>query len=68
MGFDRIADFLPGTDWLLLRGLGVADLAQLLAIAVDGSEGVLIDFGSGQRLLLEGTSAADLRAEDVLFG
>ena len=67
MGLDRIADFLPGTDRLLLRGLGVADFAQLLAVALDGSEGVLIDFGGGQRLLLEGTSASDLRAEDVLF-
>jgi serralysin len=68
MGLDRIADFLPGTDRLQLRGLGVADFAQLLAVAVDGSEGVLIDFGNGQRLLLEGASAVDLRAEDVLFG
>ena len=58
----------PATDRLLLRGLGVADFAQLLAVAADGSEGVLIDFGGGQRLLLEGTSAAELRAEDVLFG
>jgi Ca2+-binding RTX toxin-like protein len=68
MGVDRIVDFLPGTDRLLLRGLDVANLAQLLALAVDGSEGVTIDFGGGQRLLLEGTSAAELRGGDVLFG
>jgi Ca2+-binding RTX toxin-like protein len=68
MDMDSIADFRPGTDRLLLRGLGVADFAQFLAAAIDGSGGATLDFGGGQRLLLQGLSVAQLRAEDVLFG
>jgi Ca2+-binding RTX toxin-like protein len=68
MGFDRIADFQPGTDRLLLRGLGAASFAQLTAAAADGSEGAVIDFSNGQRLLLQGVSEARLGAADVLFG
>jgi serralysin len=68
MGFDRILDFEPGVDRLLLRGLGVADFAHLLAATADGSEGAAIDFGGGQRLLLQGVAEARLAASDILFG
>jgi Ca2+-binding RTX toxin-like protein len=68
MGFDRVMDFQPGTDRLLLRGPGVASFAQLLAATTDGSEGAVIELGNGQRLLLQGVSEAKLGAADVLFG
>ena len=68
MGSDRVVDFQPGVDRLLLRGLGVASFAQLMAAAADGSEGAVIEFGDGQRLLLQGVSEARLGASDVLFG
>ncbi|GAA0589963.1 hypothetical protein GCM10009416_30630 [Craurococcus roseus] len=68
MGSDRIADFEPGADRLLLRGLGVSGFAQFLAAAADGAGGASIDFGGGQRLLLEGVSEARLGAADLLFG
>ena len=68
MGSDRVADFQPGVDRLLLRGLGVASFAQFSAAASDGAEGVTIDLGNGQRLLLQGVSEAKLGAADVLFG
>jgi Ca2+-binding RTX toxin-like protein len=68
MGFDRVADFQPGADRLVLRGFGVSSTAGLLAAAADGAEGVVIDFGGGQRLLLQGVAEARLGAADVLFG
>jgi Ca2+-binding RTX toxin-like protein len=68
MGFDRIMDFQPGTDRLLLRGFAVASLAQFFAAATDGSEGAVVDFGGGQRLLLEGVAEDRLGAADLLFG
>jgi len=68
MGFDIIVDFKPGTDRLLLRGLGVSSFAQLAAATADGSEGAVIDLGNGQRLLLQGIAEARLGAADVLFG
>ncbi len=68
MGRDRIADFQPGIDRLLLRGLGVASFAQLLAATADGGEGAVIEFGDGQRLVLQGVSEARLGAADALFG
>ena len=52
----------------LLRGLGVASFAQFLALAADGGEGAVVDFGNGQRLLLQGVPEAKLGAADVLFG
>ncbi len=61
-------DFQPGTDRLLLRGLGVADFTRFAATAVDAGEGAVIDFGNGQRLLLVGVAEAKLGAADVLFG
>lgn len=68
MGQDRIADFQPGTDRLLLRGFGVADFSRFAALTVDGGEGALIELGGGQRLLLQGVLEARLSAADVLFG
>jgi len=68
MGHDRVVDFQPGTDRLLLRGLGVADFSRFAALATDGGEGVAIDFGGGQRLLLQGLLEARLGAADLLFG
>ena len=68
MGFDRVADFEPGVDRLLLRGLGVSDAVGVVALAVGVPGGALIDFGGGQRLLLGGVSAARLGAADLLFG
>jgi serralysin len=66
-GSDRVLDFQPGTDRLLLRGLGATSFAQLLAAASDGAEGLVIDLGGGQRLLLQGVLEAKLGAADVLF-
>ena len=68
MGFDRVLDFQPGADRLWLRGLGVASFSQPLAAAADGGEGVVVEFGDGQRLLLQGVAATELGAADVLFG
>ncbi len=68
MGRDLVTDFQPGVDRLLLRGLGVSGFALLLDATADGGEGAVIDFGGGQRLLLQGVTEARLGAVDVLFG
>ncbi len=68
MGSDRIADFQPGADRLLLRGLGVASFARFLDATADGAGGAVVELGGGQRLLLQGVPEARLGAADVLFG
>jgi Ca2+-binding RTX toxin-like protein len=68
MGHERIVDFQPGADRLLLRGLGVASFTRLLDATTDGGEGAVIELGNGQRLLLQGVSEARLGAADVLLG
>ncbi|MDP5305746.1 CAP domain-containing protein [Paracoccus spongiarum] len=64
-GADRIADFRPGTDRLvidpaLLRGETPGGLVRDHIRATDA--GLVIDFGDGDRLTLAGT---DLRADQI---
>jgi serralysin len=63
-GFDRIEDFTPGQDDLVLPGFGSA--AAVLAAARATADGVAIDFGNGDGVLLLGLTLARLSAADIV--
>jgi serralysin len=65
-GADRIEDFRPGLDRLVLAGFG-STAAQLVAGAADGPEGVRIDLGGGDSVLLAGVSAGQLTLQDLVL-
>ncbi|MGG5809407.1 M10 family metallopeptidase [Falsiroseomonas sp. CW058] len=65
-GADRIEDFAPGLDRLVLTGFGL-DAAQLPARMADLAEGVRIDLGGGDLVLLAGLTAAMIPASDLVF-
>jgi serralysin len=65
-GTDRIEDFAPGFDQLVLTGFGTTAAAVLSAAqAVPG--GTLLDLGGGDGVLLAGLSPAMLGARDLVL-
>jgi len=67
-GLDRIEDFTPGLDRLLLAGFG-ATVPALLAGAVATPGGLRLDLGGGEGVVLAGLGPGQLGAGDlVLFG
>ena len=67
-GRDAVRDHGPG-DRIDLTDFGVADYAALQATfaVFDAAAGLVIDFGDGDRLLIEGESVASLNNSDFLF-
>lgn len=65
-GVDRIEDFTPGTDLLALMGLNRTP-ASLISSAVALSDGLWIDLGSGDGVLLAGLTAGRLSATDFVL-
>jgi len=70
-GNDIITDFELGTDQLTLSLSltgGISDPLQLLeTFAIDSSEGVVLDFGSGNTILLTGVILSPELASDILI-
>ena len=67
-GMDRIADFTPGVDHLVLTGFGMT-AAALLARATASASGTTFDLGNGDGVLLAGVQPGRLTASDlVLYG
>ncbi|MBP0464750.1 hypothetical protein J5Y09_12590 [Roseomonas sp. PWR1] len=66
-GLDAIGDFAPGTDRLLLRGLGFADFAAVLAATRQTASGAVIDLAPGDSVLLAGVPPTALAATDIVF-
>ncbi len=67
-GFDRISDFTPGEDRLMLTGFGLS-VEALLARGVATSSGLNFDLGGGDGFALAGLSATALSSPDfILFG
>lgn len=72
-GIDRIADLEPGSltpDYVLLLGFGTAfdTFEEVMAAASPVGAGVLINFGAGDRLVIEGVALGDLEPGDFIFG
>jgi hypothetical protein len=65
-GFDRIEDFLAGTDQLVLTGFGLT-AAAALALARETAGGVVLDLGAGDGVLLAGLGLASLTAADLVL-
>ncbi|NKC29846.1 M10 family metallopeptidase [Falsiroseomonas selenitidurans] len=64
-GMDRILDFAPGQDRLLLTGFG-RDAAALLAAAEQEAGGLAFDLGGGDGVVLAGLTRAQLTAADLV--
>ena len=64
-GLDRIEDFAEG-DRILLSGYDGRTFDSL-AFVDDGAGNTLLDMGAGDRLVLAGTAALSVGAQDVLF-
>jgi serralysin len=65
-GFDRIEDFSPGQDKLVLTGFD-SGAEAILAAAVTDWRGVTLDLGGGDGVLLAGLTAARLSASDLVL-
>jgi len=65
-GFDRIEDFTPGQDQLVLTGFGLT-MTQVLARAAATQDGVSIDLGGDDGVLLAGLTLATLSAGDLVL-
>jgi serralysin len=65
-GTDRITDFQPGQDRLVLTGFGL-DAAGVLARASVVAEGISIDLGGGDGVLLAGLGWGRLAASDLVL-
>ncbi|BBK43111.1 hypothetical protein STVA_31310 [Allostella vacuolata] len=72
-GLDRVADHdLQGGDVIelavgpdgLLNGIAIAGFADILARLVDGPDGVFLDLGDGQGIVLAGILKNQLSADD----
>lgn len=63
--FDRVEDFTSGTDLLALTGFG-RSASAMLALAVQVSEGLRIDLGEGDGVLLAGLARGQLTAADIV--
>lgn len=69
-GFDVIRDFgdvAGDEDVVDLRACGFADAATALSHATQVANGVKIDFGGGNYMILRGFSLAQFDASDILF-
>ena len=68
-GHDVIADFQPGTDWLVVpwdvNGSGIAGAGDVVARAHDTADGLVIDLGGGHTVILLGLTTATFSAWDV---
>ena len=65
-GFDRIEDFTPGMDRLVLTGFGMS-AAQVMACSTATSEGISIDLGEADGVLLAGLILAQLSQDDLVL-
>ncbi len=65
-GIDRIEDFEPGADRLILTGFGLS-AAELLVRTVAQAGGSFVDLGGGDGLLLVGIEPAQLLARDLIL-
>jgi hypothetical protein len=65
-GFDRIEDFAPGYDRLVLTGFA-ATATAIQAGAVSQGGGTRIDLGGGDGLFLAGVAKASLSAADFVL-
>jgi serralysin len=65
-GWDRIEDFAPGQDRLLLTGFGLA-VSEMLARLAAATGGVSLDLGGGDGLLLAGLAPGQLSAGDFVL-
>ncbi|WP_439594391.1 M10 family metallopeptidase [Falsiroseomonas sp.] len=63
--FDRIEDFVSGTDLLALTGFG-RSASAILALAVQVTDGLRIDLGDGDGVLLAGLTRGQLTAADIV--
>lgn len=67
-GIDRILDFEDGLDRLDLSKLGLSDFeTDLRPLAQDSAEGLRIDFGAGDLLIIETLALANFDAQDVML-
>lgn len=70
-GRDVIADFQAGAgtdDAIDLRGVaGVSDFADIVALAVESSGDLLLDFAGGDRIELAGVTLSEIHADDFRF-
>ncbi|KPP89238.1 MAG: Peptidase M10 serralysin C terminal [Rhodobacteraceae bacterium HLUCCA08] len=69
-GRDRIDDFDPGLDRLLIDSAIAPDLdaAEIAARVLRGAEGLVLDFGADQVLFLDGLDTTDGLAGAILLG
>lgn len=69
-GTDRIEDFGDGDVIRLDLSLGISSFAQVAARmqVIGGGDDTLIDFGAGNRLIVENLRPAQLTADDFLIG
>jgi serralysin len=65
-GLDRIEDFSPGQDRLVLTGFGL-DAPALLALGVASAQGIAIDLGGGDGVLLAGLAPGRLSGSDFVL-
>lgn len=65
-GYDRITDFTPEADRLVLTGFGLTANA-VLARATQTVDGVKVDLGQGDGVLLAGLTLARLSASDLVL-
>ncbi|WP_137181277.1 M10 family metallopeptidase [Roseomonas sp. AR75] len=65
-GFDRIEDFTPGQDRLVLTGFGL-DAAAVLDIAQGVAGGISIALGGGDGVLLAGLIPGQLSVNDLVL-
>ncbi len=66
-GYDRVLDFEVGTDRIDLTDFNLTSFSDVTALAVDISAGLRITFSSGNVLLLEGVTEAQISAGDFLL-
>lgn len=68
-GFDVITDFAPAAgDLIELRGYGLSSFEALSINISQVDDGVALDFGASNQIMLAGVAAADLDADDFAFG
>ncbi|WP_270935226.1 M10 family metallopeptidase [Falsiroseomonas oryzae] len=65
-GLDRIEDFTPGQDRLVLTGFGLTAEAALARLAA-APGGMLLDLGNGDGVLFAGLAAGRLAASDLVL-
>lgn len=66
-GRDIIMDFTPGQDHIGLFDHGLANLAQVLALAHQGRQDTVFTFADGSALTLRHVQLSDLSADDFIL-